>query len=177
MPIIILFAIVFFRRVQGSFKKADEAEGFMTATLQENLTGIRVVRAFAHEEFEIDRFTKKNAEYRDRNWQLIQLMAVYWSTSDLMCISQFAAIVFIGAWRLARDDDDRHDDRVRLVRADVHLADPRSRPGADGTGQDAGRDRANSGSAGCAGRDDAARNAGAQPGPSPRRYRTVARQL
>jgi ATP-binding cassette subfamily B protein len=102
MPIIICFAIVFFRRVQGSFKKADEAEGFMTATLQENLTGIRVVRAFARQEFEIDRFTRKSVEYRDRNWRLIQLMAVYWSTSDLMCISQFAAIVFIGAWRASR---------------------------------------------------------------------------
>ncbi len=47
MPVIVGFAIFFFRRVQGSFKKTDEAEGFMTATLQENLTGIRVVRAFA----------------------------------------------------------------------------------------------------------------------------------
>src|SRR5262249_35235034 len=93
---------VFFRRVQGSFKKADEAEGFMTATLQENLTGIRVVRAFARQEFEIDRFTRKSVEYRDRNWRLIQLMAVYWSTSDLICISQVAALVFIGAWRASR---------------------------------------------------------------------------
>ena len=47
MPVIILFAIIFFSKVQGSFKKTDEAEGVMTATLQENLTGIRVVRAFA----------------------------------------------------------------------------------------------------------------------------------
>ncbi len=82
MPIIILFAIIFFSRVQGSFKKADEAEGIMTATLQENLTGIRVVRAFARQEFEIDRFTKKNTEYRDRNWRLFKIMAVYWSTSS-----------------------------------------------------------------------------------------------
>jgi ATP-binding cassette subfamily B protein len=102
MPVIILFAVIFFRRVQGSFKKAEEAEGIMTATLQENLTGIRVVRAFARQEFEIDRFTRKNADYRDRNWRLYKILAVYWSTSDLMCLVQFAAIVSIGAWRASR---------------------------------------------------------------------------
>ena len=51
MPAIVGFAVLFFRRVQGSFKKMDEAEGEMTAALQENLTGIRVVRAFARQEF------------------------------------------------------------------------------------------------------------------------------
>lgn len=102
MPVIILFAVIFFSKVQGSFKKTDEAEGRMTATLQENLTGIRVVRAFARQEFEVDRFTKKNAEYRDRHWHLFKIMAVYWSSSDLLCMVQFAAIVFVGAWRASR---------------------------------------------------------------------------
>jgi ATP-binding cassette, subfamily B, bacterial len=99
MPVIVGFAIFFFRKVQGSFRKADEAEGIMTAALQENLTGIRVVRAFARQDFEIERFTKKNAQYRDRHWHLFKILAVYWSTSDLMCLTQFASIVFIGAWR------------------------------------------------------------------------------
>jgi ATP-binding cassette subfamily B protein len=99
MPVIVGFAIIFFRRVQGSFKKTDEAEGEMTASLQENLTGIRVVRAFARQEFEIERFTVKSTAYRDRHWHLFRIMAIYWSTSDLMCIGQFATIVFVGAWR------------------------------------------------------------------------------
>jgi len=102
MPVIVGFTIIFFKRVQGSFKKTDEAEGFMTAALQENLTGIRVVRAFARQDFEIERFTKKNAEYRDRHWHLFKIMALYWSVSDLMCFIQFAAIVLVGAWRASR---------------------------------------------------------------------------
>jgi ATP-binding cassette subfamily B protein len=102
MPVIIAFAAIFFRRVQGAFKKADEAEGMMTAALQENLTGVRVVRAFARQEFEIERFTKKNAEFRDRNGHLINIMAVYWSTSDFLCMTQFATIVFVGAWRASK---------------------------------------------------------------------------
>jgi ATP-binding cassette, subfamily B, bacterial len=101
MPVIVGFAIIFFGRVQGSFKKADESEGYMTAALQENLTGIRVVRAFARQEFEIDRFTKKNSDYRDKQWLLFRIMALYWSTSDLMCFLQFATIVLVGAWRVS----------------------------------------------------------------------------
>ncbi len=101
MPVIVGFAIIFFGRVQGSFKKADESEGFMTAALQENLTGIRVVRAFARQEYEIDRFTKKNSDYRDKQWHLFRIMALYWSTSDLMCFIQFATIVIVGAWRVS----------------------------------------------------------------------------
>jgi ATP-binding cassette subfamily B protein len=102
MPVIIAFAIIFFKKVQGSFKKAEEAEGIMTAALQENLTGVRVVRAFARQDFEIERFTKKNADYRDRQWHLFKIMAVYWSTSDFLCFVQFAAIVLIGAWRASK---------------------------------------------------------------------------
>ncbi len=102
MPVIVGFAIVFFRKVHGSFRKTEEAEGVMTAALQENLTGVRVVRAFARQDFEIERFTKKNAAYRDRHWHLFKILAVYWSTSDLLCICQFAAVVFVGAWRASK---------------------------------------------------------------------------
>ena len=102
MPVIIGFAIFFFKKVQGSFKKAEVAEGIMTAALQENLTGVRVVRAFARQDFEIERFTKKNADYRNQQWHLFKIMALYWSTSDFLCFVQFVTIVLIGASRAAR---------------------------------------------------------------------------
>ncbi len=44
------------------FEVTDEAEAEMTAVLQENLTGIRVVRAFARQEYEIAKFAEKNAD-------------------------------------------------------------------------------------------------------------------
>ena len=54
----------------------------MTSVLQENLTGIRVVRAFANQDYEIKRFSGKNEVYRDKVYHLIWLLACYWSSSD-----------------------------------------------------------------------------------------------
>ncbi len=100
MPVIIGSAIIFFKRVQGSFKKTDEAEGAMTATLQENLTGIRVVRAFARQQFEIERFRAKNDNHRKLNWRLYKLMATFWASSDLLCFTQSALLLLVGSSRV-----------------------------------------------------------------------------
>jgi ATP-binding cassette subfamily B protein len=102
LPVLIVFAIIFFGRVRGSFKKMDDAEGAMTARLQENLTGIRVVRAFARQDFESQQFAEKNRTHRDLNYRLFWIMATYWSMSDLMTFIQGALVLFVGAWRVQR---------------------------------------------------------------------------
>jgi len=95
---IIAFGIVFFIKVRSAFKASDEAEGTMTARLQENLTGIRVVRAFARQDHERASFAAANASFRDLDWYLIRLLAVYWPISDLMCICQTGLVLFFGAY-------------------------------------------------------------------------------
>lgn len=100
LPIIIIFSIIFFGRVRGSFKKMDDAEGAMTATLQENLTGIRVVRAFARQEFESQRFGERNRNHRDLNDKLFFIMAIYWSSSDLLTFAQAALVLYVGSVRV-----------------------------------------------------------------------------
>jgi ATP-binding cassette subfamily B protein len=101
-PVIIAFAILFFRRVQRLFRATDEAEGKMTAVLQENLTGIRVVRAFARQEFECARFAERNREFRDRNHALIRLLGNYWALSDLLCVGQIGLLLVYGAIAVQR---------------------------------------------------------------------------
>lgn len=96
-PLIVGFAVAFFRRIQVLFRLTDEAEGEMTTVLQENLTGIRVVRAFARQEFECEKFAERNAAFRDRNWRLIRLLAAYWSLSDFVCLVQIGLVVLFGA--------------------------------------------------------------------------------
>lgn len=98
VPFIFLFAYFFFTRVKKAFKNSDEAEGRMSTVLQENLTGVRVVRAFARQAFELEKFDKKNAEFRDLTYRLIRLLAWYWSVSDFISLIQIAAVTVLGTY-------------------------------------------------------------------------------
>ena len=97
MPLLVIGAYVFFSRVKDVFQITDESEGALTATLQENLTGIRVVRAFARRDHEIEKFGVRNASFRDNNRRLINLMGIYWPVSDLIAMSQIGIVLFAGA--------------------------------------------------------------------------------
>ena len=99
IPVVFVFAFVFFRKVQTAFKAADEAEGALSTVLQENLTGVRVVRAFGRQRYEADKFDVRNQAYRDLVYRLIMLLAGYWSVSDFLSLAQIGAIVIVGsAW-------------------------------------------------------------------------------
>lgn len=94
---VILFGYFYVGRVKHRFQEVDEAEGRVTKSVQENLAGLRVVRAFGQQEQEIEKFAVPNQEYRDRTLHLIRLMALYWSISDLVVLVQQGLILFIGA--------------------------------------------------------------------------------
>ena len=96
MPFITVGAYLFFARVKRQFKVADEAEGALTTVLQENLTGIRVVKAFARDDHEIARFGASNRVFRDHLYRLNRLEAIYWGISDFVSLGQIS-IVVIGA--------------------------------------------------------------------------------
>ncbi len=98
MPLIVLFAVVFFTKVKTTFKTHDEAEGKMTTVLQENLSGIRVVRAFARQDFERSKFGVANAGFRDTGLDLMKLLAAYWSSSDGLVKVQDALVLFVGTY-------------------------------------------------------------------------------
>lgn len=98
---LILFGYIYVGRVKHLFKDVAEAEGQVTRVVQENLTGLRVVRAFARQDFEICKFAEPNQLYRDRSLRLLRLMAWYWSISDLVVLIQQALVLFSGAYFIA----------------------------------------------------------------------------
>lgn len=100
LPPIVAFSSLYFLRVQQRFKDKDEAEAKLTAGIQENLTGIRVVRAFARQAFERDRMAAKNIKHRDLDHRLYVLFAHFWSISDAMCFVQRALVIIGGAWMM-----------------------------------------------------------------------------
>ena len=98
IPFIFFFAYQFFRNMQKAFQRSDEAEGAMSADLNENLSGTRVVKAFNREEYELKKFDKKNKEFRDLTYKLIKLLGVYWGVSDFICLTQILAVVISGIY-------------------------------------------------------------------------------
>ena len=98
VPLIVLFAVLFFRKVRGLFKQVDESEGRLTTVLQENLTGIRVVRAFARQEFEIDKLSQRNDEFRDLEYRLFIALSNYWALSDVLVFSQMGIALLGGGY-------------------------------------------------------------------------------
>ena len=101
MPFLAIGAFMFFARIRQKFQLADEAEGAMTAVLQENLAGIRVVRAFARQEHEIERFGAKNEAYRDNLYRVNTLEAIYWGINQFLSIVQIGIVLIAGAQMLA----------------------------------------------------------------------------
>lgn len=97
MPIIILYSMRFHQRIGAGFLDCDENEGKLSAMAQENLTGVRVVRAFGRERYERDRFEKQNAYYTGLWVKLAKIMSLYWSSADILSGMQVMLVVVFGA--------------------------------------------------------------------------------
>ncbi len=95
-----LLALWFFGRVRKDFERVDAAEGKMSAVLQENLAGVRVVRAFGRQAFEIAKFEKAGAALFEASRRLSDLMAAFWPAGDLISLMQ-TGITLVYGIRLA----------------------------------------------------------------------------
>ena len=98
LPGVFLLSLVFYVIVGKKFQRADETEGELTALVQENLTGVRVVRAFGRERFEIDRFNRKNQEFTDMWVNLGGIMGFNWGLGDFCAGFQVLVILVVGAF-------------------------------------------------------------------------------
>lgn len=97
IPVIVVYAVVFHNRIREGFTKCDENEGVLSTMVQENLTGVRVVRAFGRERYEKDRFEKHNEYYTTLWVKLGKLLSRYWSSQDLLSGLQIMLVVVFGA--------------------------------------------------------------------------------
>ncbi len=96
MPIIFWYSFRFHNKIGDGFKECDESEGRLSAMAQENLTGVRVVRAFGRERYERDRFERHNDEYTNLWIRLAKVMSRFWSTSDILSGVQVMLLVVFG---------------------------------------------------------------------------------
>ncbi len=97
VPIVVIISMVFFHYISKAYEAYQEQEAVLSTTLQENLTGVRVVKAFARQEFEKDKFETHNLEKFIRGKRLLILNSYFWPVTDIMCTAQVLYGYFIGA--------------------------------------------------------------------------------
>lgn len=98
IPLSVGVSLVFFVIEGKRFQKADETEGELTAMVQENLTGVRVVRAFGRERYEIDRFVKQHRDFTDYWVKLGNIMGINWGLGDFLAGLQVLVVLVAGVF-------------------------------------------------------------------------------
>ncbi len=97
LPFILALSLFFFRRVYRAYEAMQEQEARLSTTLQENLTGQRVVRAFARQDYEREKFYRDNRLRFLRGKKTTLMHALYWPFSDLLCMGQTLLVLGVGA--------------------------------------------------------------------------------
>ena len=97
VPVIIAYSFFFHHRIGVAFQNCDENEGTLSAMAQENLAGVRVVRAFGRERSERDRFAEQNRYYTGLWMELAKPLAAFWSIGDILSGTQILLTVCFGA--------------------------------------------------------------------------------
>lgn len=97
IPFVLALSVYFFRLVSRAYEKYQEQDAVMTTALQENLTGVRVVKAFARQSYEEGKFEDANMGKYVRGKQLLLMHSLYWPISDVLCGIQMIGGYTVGA--------------------------------------------------------------------------------
>ena len=97
IPFILAVSIFLFKKVSSAYESYQQQEAILSTTLQENLSGVRVVKAFSRQRYEMDKFEKDNWEKYIRGKKLLIMHSLFWPVSDILCGAQLIAGYLIGA--------------------------------------------------------------------------------
>ena len=97
IPVVLVISLYFFRKVSDIYERYQEQEATLSSALQENLSGVRVVKAFARQSYEEEKFGEVNREMYERGRQLLTMHSLYWPISDTLCGFQMLFGFGVGA--------------------------------------------------------------------------------
>ena len=100
MPIMTVILRLVGSRVRRRYRRVQEQFAAISTCLQENLSGMRVVKAFARRRGEIDHFTQLNDEYVERNRRLIYLYSTFFPFTFLISGLSMVLILWLGGIRV-----------------------------------------------------------------------------
>jgi ATP-binding cassette subfamily B protein len=102
IPVVLAISLFFFKKIGEAYEAYQEQDAVVSTRLQENLTGVRVVKAFARQDYERDKFERENWKKFLRGRRLITMHSTYWPVTDILCGLQMLAGFYLGA-RMAID--------------------------------------------------------------------------
>lgn len=98
VPVIFAFSLFFFMYIKKQDELAYKKEALMTQAAQENLTGVRVVKAFSMQDYEIKKFEEKSKNYRNTNLKIVLFHALLWSINDAIASAQIMFVILYGSY-------------------------------------------------------------------------------
>jgi ATP-binding cassette, subfamily B, multidrug efflux pump len=96
MVILVITTLRFGNTVRPMFTAIQEQMGVLSTVMQESMTGIRVVKAFAREPYEIEKFENENAEWFDRRYHVIKVWANNWPFFSFLIATAVFILLFFG---------------------------------------------------------------------------------
>jgi len=84
IPFMLIVSLWFFKKVTKAYEEYQAQEAILSTTLQENLTGVRVVKAFARQEYEKSKFEKDNWGKYLKGKILLFMHSMFWPLSDIV---------------------------------------------------------------------------------------------
>jgi ATP-binding cassette subfamily B protein len=97
VPFILATSVIFFKKVSKAYEAYQEQDAVLSTTLQENLSGVRVVKAFARQTHEIEKFDRSNWEKFILGKKLLTIHSLFWPVSDIFCGAQLLGGFLLGA--------------------------------------------------------------------------------
>ncbi|HOG60179.1 MAG TPA: ABC transporter ATP-binding protein, partial [Flexilinea sp.] len=98
VPLVFLMALFFFRKIGKRYEAYQNQDALLSTMLQENLTGVRVVKAFARQDYEIEKYRKENWKKFLLGKKLVFTEALFWPSTDLLCGFQMVISYMLGAY-------------------------------------------------------------------------------
>ncbi len=84
IPFTVVVSGLFFKRLERVYRQYQEQDSVLSTTMQESLTAVRVVRAFARQEHENQKFERENLERFRLGRRMLTLYSLFWPCSDLL---------------------------------------------------------------------------------------------
>ena len=112
LPVVAVASFFFFKRMQTVFESYQSQDAAVSNRLQERLTGVRVVKAFARQSYEIDSFDEENWEKYRRGVKIANLHTAFWPFVEIMTGGQ----ILFGMYMAFHDDSERRNQSGHICR-------------------------------------------------------------